>query len=146
LDAQVPNWRELNSNSEFLSWLNLPDAYSGAIRKELLTAAYNRSDANRVAAFFKGFISDEAATNPASYSQPDHVAPRSNKVSLETLAAPGRAKTAAASAPAEKPIFTRAHITEFYSDVRRGKYAGKEAEKDRIEKDIFAAQREGRIR
>jgi hypothetical protein len=28
---------------------------------------------------------------------------------------------------------------------RRGKYRGKEAERDRIERDIFAAQREGRI-
>jgi outer membrane murein-binding lipoprotein Lpp len=147
LDSQLPNWRELNSNPEFLSWLNLPDAYSGAIRKELLNAAYQRNDALRVAAFFKGFISDEAATNPAGSSLEREVTPRGNKPSLETLAAPGRAKTAApAGGPAEKPFFTTAQITQFYSAVNRGEYRGREDEQKQIENQIFAAQREGRIR
>jgi hypothetical protein len=148
LDTQVPNWRELNSNQDFLDWLNLPDAYSGAIRKQLLNAAYERSDASRVAAFFRGFISDEAVTNPAGYSQPAPVADNagSKRVSLEKLAAPGRAKTAAASAPAEKPYFTRAQISAFYSEVNQGKYRGREEDKQRIENQIFSAQREGRIK
>ncbi len=147
LDSQLPNWRELNSNPEFLSWLNLPDAYSGAIRKELLNAAYQRNDALRVAAFFKGFISDEAATNPAGSSLERGVSPKANKPSLETLAAPGRAKTAAPiGGPAEKPFFTTAQITQFYSAVNRGEFRGREDEQKQIENQIFAAQREGRIR
>ena len=148
LDQQIPNWRELNSNQDFLDWLNLPDAYSGAIRKQLLNAAYERSDASRVAAFFRGFISDEAVTNPAEYSQPAPATDNasSKRVSLEKLAAPGRAKTAAASAPAEKPYFTRAQISAFYSEVNQGKYRGREEEKQRIENQIFSAQREGRIK
>ena len=147
LDNDLPNWRELNSNPEFLSWLNLPDAYSGAIRKELLNAAYQRNDALRVAAFFKGFISDEAATNPAGSSLERGVSPKANKPSLETLAAPGRAKTAApAGGPAEKPFFTTAQITQFYSAVNRGEFRGREDEQKQIEAQIFAAQREGRIR
>lgn len=146
LGEQVPNWKELNSNPEFLAWLNLPDAYSGAIRKELLNAAYSRGDASRVAAFFKGFISDEAVTNPAMASAERNVTPTSNKPSLESMAAPGRAKTAAPSGPAEKPFFTRAELSQFYSDVQRGVYRGREAEKEQMEAKIFAAQREGRIR
>ena len=147
LDTEVANWRELNSDSDFLSWLNLPDMYSGAIRKELLNAAYQRNDAARVAAFFKGFIADEAATNPASGYVERQAAPESSKrPSLESLAAPGRAKTAAATAPVEKPYFTRAEISKFFSDVNRGQYRGRDQEKERIEKQIFDAQREGRIR
>jgi hypothetical protein len=152
LDNSVPTWRDINSNPEFLSWLNLPDAYSGAIRKELLNAAFNRNDANRVAAFFKGFISDEAATNPAfagagsevTYAGNAQEAPK--KTPLEAFAAPGRAKTAAANAPAEKPFFTREQISQFYSAKSRGAYRGREEEMNRIEGQIFAAQREGRIR
>jgi hypothetical protein len=63
------------------------------------------------------------------------------------LAAPGRAKTAApAGGPAEKPFFTTAQITQFYSAVNRGEYRGREDEQKQIENQIFAAQREGRIR
>lgn len=148
LGNSVANWKEINMKPEFLSWLKLPDAYSGVIRHELLRAAYERNDAPRVVAFFKGFLAEEAATAPVE-GRPDldGGSTASRKVSLETLAAPGRAKTAAASgAPAEKPNFTRAQIAKFYADSAAGKYRGKEAEKDRIEMQIFDAEREGRIR
>lgn len=149
LDQEVPNWRELNTNPEFISWLDLPDVFSGAIRKQLLHAAYFRHDASRVAAFFKGFISDEAATNPANAGAGHGITQegnKPNKVPLEAFAAPGRAKTTAAPAPVEKPFFTRAQIAQFYSSVQRGEFAGRESEKQKLEDAIFAAQREGRIR
>lgn len=147
MNERLPNWQEVNVNQEFLNWLKLPDPYSGAIRHELLKAAYERNDAPRVLAFFKGFLAEEAATTPAERGPdiPDGASVQ-EKVSLESLAAPGRAKTAAASAPAEKPYFTRAQISKFYADSASGRYRGKEAEKDRIERQIFEAEREGRIR
>lgn len=145
LDDKIPNWQELNTNQNFLQWLQLPDLYSGVKRQELLEAAYERNDTPRVAAFFSGFLSQEAVVSPAK-NHPAAV--REPQVPLETLAAPGRAKSAAAtSAPAvEKPIFTRAEITRFYADVASGKYRGREADKNRIEAQIFEADREGRIR
>jgi hypothetical protein len=145
LDEQCSNWREINVDQNFHDWLALPDAYSGAIRHELLKAAYERNDSPRVLAFFKGFLAEEAAVAPATV-EPDP-GPAPTKIPLADLAAPGRAKTAAASpnAPAEKPTFTRAQISKFYSDSAAGKYRGREAEKTRIEETIFAAEREGRI-
>lgn len=120
--------------------------FSGAIRHELLTAAYEQNNAPRVLAFFKGFLSEEAALAPNSQGEPDRgVTPE--KIPLESLAAPGRAKTAAApGAPAEKPTFTRAEIATFYADCARGKFRGRDAERNRIEAQIFEAEREGRIR
>lgn len=145
LDHEIPNWRDVNFNPDFLTWLKLPDPYSGVIRHELLKTAYSRNDTPRVLAFFNGFLADEAATDPAKAETGRSNAPA--KMSLENLAAPGRAKTAAATgAPAEKPIFTRAQIAKFYADSAAGKYRGKEAEKDRVEAQIFDAEREGRIR
>lgn len=143
MDEQLPNWRELNTNPEFISWLRLPDAYSGAKRQELLNAALEQNNAPRVLAFFKGFLADEATVAPAATAQPA-VTPK-GKVPLEQFAAPGRAKSAAAGAPAEKPFITRAQITAFYADVSAGKYRGREQEKDRMEREIFSAQSEGRI-
>jgi hypothetical protein len=146
LDTRLSNWREVNDNPEFLQWLSLPDLYTGVIRQQLLNAAFERNDGPRVLAFFQGFLSEEAAMAPAPVSQaasPEPVASR--KIPLETFAAPGRAKTAAAPAPVEKPSFTRVQISQFYADAAAGRYRGREAEKDRIEASIFAAEREGRI-
>lgn len=145
LDRDVSGWREQNVNPEFLQWLALPDPYSGDIRHNMLKVAWERHDAPRVAAFFKGFLAEEAAyRGPASSETP---ASPAGKVPLENFAAPGRAKTAAAtSAPAEKPIITSAQISKFYADVASGRYNGRDEEKARFEKQIFEAQREGRIK
>jgi hypothetical protein len=112
----------------------------------MLKEAYGRNDSARVANFFKGFLSEEAAVAPADgdRGRSDQIAPA--KMSLEEFAAPGRAKTAAASAPAEKPTFTRDQIAQFYRDSATGKYRGKETEMNRIERQIFDAERDGRIR
>lgn len=146
LAEKVPNWEEVNIKDEFLMWLDLPDAYTGTIRKKLLSDAFERNEAPRVIAFFKGFLSEEAATAPQPGSE-QPPADQPARPSLEEFAAPGRAKNAASTlTPVEKPIITPAHISQFYLDVNRGKYRGRDDEKNRIEAEIFAAQRDGRIR
>jgi hypothetical protein len=147
LDEKLPSWREINVDPEFISWLGLSDPYSGANRHEMLKAAYAQGNASRVLAFFNGFLAEEAAVAPAGNPPDAEGTVRVPKIPLENLAAPGRAKTAApATPPAEKPFITRAQITTFYADVAAGKYRSKVAEKDALEAQIFAAEREGRIR
>lgn len=146
LDKALPNWGQVNTDPNFLAWLSLPDPYSGAIRYEMLNAAYSQGNARRVLAFFNGFLAEEAAMAPAS-AEPDLGATTVPKIPLASLAAPGRAKAAASTpAPDEKPLITRAQIQSFYADVAARKYLGREAEKDRLEAMIIAASNEGRIR
>lgn len=155
LDNILPQWRQLNVNENFLNWLALPDPYSGGIRHNLLKEAYGRNQTARVAAFFRGFLSQEAAMRPAptngaggqrtTATTKNGAGGQPPKVTLADLAAPGRAKTAAPSSPAEKPVFTRAEITRFYADISAGRYAGRDAEKNKIENDIFEASRDGRV-
>lgn len=147
LDSRVPNWRDVNTDANFISWLSLPDPFSGVIRQSMLNEAFERNDAPRVAAFFSGFLAQEAAVRPAANPDPDPKVNTSHKVPLEVFAAPGRAKSAAATtAPAEKPFITRSEITAFYDDVRRGVYTDRPDDKDRIERAISEASREGRVR
>ena len=151
LDEKVPNWREINTDPRFIQWCRLPDVYSGQVRGKLLKTAFQAANAPRVLAFFKGFLDEEQATGnaPAPQAEPQ-AAPRVAAVPLVSLAAPGRAHPAAGnSTPAssvDKPIFTRAQISAFYSDVRKGVYAGRDADKARDEAAIFAAQSDGRVR
>jgi hypothetical protein len=160
LDEQVPDWQEINASDEFLQWLALPDEFSGVIRSTLITQAFERHDAPRVARFFNGFLAEEAAATgtqrpgagPRAQAPP---APPPNggngrqangKVPLERLAAPGRARTGATSeVPSEKPMISTAQIAQFYADVAANRYRGREAEKNALEAQIFEAQREGRI-
>lgn len=144
--AVLPNWQQTNHDENFHAWLALRDPFSGAIRHSLLKEAWAANDAARVLAFFKGFLAHEAAVAPAD-PQPDPAQP--GKVTLESLAAPGRAKPAADSSqrsPAEKPIITRSDIANFYRDVAAGRWRGRDQDKLAYEAQIAAALREGRVR
>lgn len=148
LDQQLPEWRQININEEFKRWLDLPDPYSGVTRSQLANEAYQANDARRVLSFFNGFISEMAATSPAPGSvAPPAAAKPQHGPTLEDFAAPGRARTSAGHTqpPGEKPIITTTQIANFYEAKRRGAYAGKEDEANRLEAMIFEAQRERRV-
>jgi hypothetical protein len=150
LDASVPNWRQVFNDPRFTQWLSLPDVYSGRLRSQLLTEAANAGQSARVVKFYQGFLADEAATgqidsgSPPSPRQPA----RKAAISLETIATPGRGHPAGGT-PArpgnEKPLITRAQIAEFYSDVRKNLYVGREQQKIAAEAVLQAAIRDGRV-
>lgn len=153
LSSAVPNWQAINRDPEFKRWLSLPDVYSGVVKGVLLNQAVKAADAPRAIAFFKSFLSERAATghsDPVVDPQPQPAALREPAIPLDTLAAPGRARPAtgntAPGSPADKPVFTRAQVAAFYDRVRKGHYMGRERDKDAEEQQIFAAQREGRVR
>jgi hypothetical protein len=151
LDAQLPNWRSINTDPSFLQWLSLPDIYSGGVRRGLLTQAFRAASAPRVLAFFKGYLAEAQATGqlPAQQTTAATLAPtRQAAVSLDTLVSPGRAQPAPGSdgQPPEAPIFTHRQIREFYTNEGRARYVGRQADRDADEKLIFEAQKAGRVR
>lgn len=153
MNTLYPDWQRMNEDERFIEWTRLPDPYSGAIRGELLQEAWNAGDARRVLAFFQGFISEEAALNPAGGGRPPAPAPAAPSngapapappLSLTSLAAPGGARSAS-PAPAEKRMYTTADITRFYTEVAAGKWRGRDQERAAMDMDIHQAQHEGRI-
>jgi hypothetical protein len=152
LSRDVPNWRAIQSDPRWVQYLNLRNVYTNEVRGKMLKAAWDAADASRTIAIFQDFIKEVQATGgqlpSATRTQPAQPAPREAALDLETLAAPGRARPASGDnqVPAEKPSYTRADISKFYADSRKGLYAGRQAEYDRIQNDLSAAQREGRIR
>ncbi len=146
LTEHVPTWLEINTQVEFKDeWLLENDPLTGRVRMGMLQEAWEANDAKRVKNFFELFLREKAATAPPEPNPPAQ--PKQPAVSLGAFAAPGRAKSAAPDpGPADKTIYTAQSIAEFYKNVNKGVYASTPAEKDRIERDIFAAQAEGRIR
>jgi hypothetical protein len=151
LDQHVTDWREINKDANFKAWLAMPDPYSGRVRHDMLKDAFSRHETGRVVAFFRGFLT-EAAGLPPNPPSPGLSAPHPNgngngsgRPSLEDFAAPGRARSAPQPLSPDKPMYTSAQIAQFFADKRVGKYKGREAQADQIERDIFQAQHEGRI-
>jgi len=150
LDDGLPEWRTINHDQDFHAWLALPDPYSGATRKKLLTDAYENNQGHRVLSIFKGFASELAATRPpeelSSGPQPLPQPAAPTGPTLKDLAAPGRARVAAApQAPAEKQTIRTSDINAFYAAVRRGEYRGREELKAQYEAELNLAMREGRV-
>lgn len=151
LARDVPTWKAIQADPRFQQFLRLPNVYTNELRGNMLKAAWDAADASRTIAIFQDFIKEVQATGgqlPSGQQAQPALVPRTAALDLETLAAPGRARPASGDThvPAEKPIYSRAQIATFYSDSRKGLYAGRQAEYDRIQNDLTAAQREGRIR
>ncbi len=146
LATAVPNWDVQNNDPVFLEWLNQSDAASGAPRGRLLTEAFRANDHNRVIWFFKSFQSENATET----STPTPDTKQEPQASLEELVAPGTPKTGSVRAPEEsgKRVWTRNDIAALYAEkneyIKRGKKVPDELVK--LERDLFKAQNEGRLR
>ena len=137
----VPNWREVNDDQDFQSWLLQTDPLTGITRQTYLEDAQRSLDARRVATFFQTWLENNGQ---ASVARPEKSV-KKPAPELEKQVAPGRSKNSGTPEPSKGRVYTPQDIEKFFTDVRQGKYKGRESERDKIERDIFAAQRENRI-
>jgi hypothetical protein len=148
LSEAVPNWEQQNEDPEFLTWLSENDAYAGVARGKLLREAFNLHDTRRVIAFFKGFQTEHAVVTPTSVTPAKQ--PLESQRSLDEYVAPGTPKTGTIGTPNEsgKRVWTRNDISAFYAKKNGFVTKGKPIPKEMVaaEKDLIAAQGEGRIR
>jgi hypothetical protein len=140
LTQAVPNWQQVNNDVEFQNWLLEVDPITGTSRQLYLEQAQANLDVNRVAAFFSTFSQATGKYRPTANAQSNRSASE-----LERQVAPGRGRGTSAPTGQGSRQYSPEDIKTFFNDVRQGKYKGRETERDRIERDIFAAQRDGRI-
>jgi hypothetical protein len=140
-------WRDINTDEEFVGWLQYPDPLSGQKRHDMLKQAFDANDASRVAAFFANFLREVAAVAPPTAPAPVPQPNGSAAPGLEQFAAPGRGRTGAppASTP-ETEIITTGDIAHFFATKTAGKWKGREAEADTFERKIFASQNAQQVR
>ncbi|MGP8291757.1 hypothetical protein ACT3OH_15945 [Vreelandella zhanjiangensis] len=132
LEQAVPNYRQINSEAAFLQFLNQFDPQTGKQYQQALSDAQQSLDAKGVADVFKLYLNQAAQNQPQKRAVPDEqVEPRTTKAAPTPQAQGGK-------------LWTGAEISQFYRDKTAGRYAADEAQ--RLEADIFAAQREGRVR
>ena len=138
LTNEVSNWQDINNNADFQSWLLSIDPLTGISRQTYLEDAQKNLDTKRVASFFAAWEKEFGVPETAREN-------RSNTNSqLEKQVAPGRGRSST-STTQEAKNYSPTDIQKFFEDVRKGKFKGRDEERGRMERDIFAAQREGRI-
>jgi len=139
LASIVPNWQEINENADFQTWLLETDPLSGQPRQAYLEDAQQRYDVDRIANIFSTW----SGLNGAGSAQQ---VKSTNQNELQQQVAPKKSRSAGAAPSSNKAAsYTTADIAAFYDDVRKGKFKGRDDERAKIERDIFAAQAEGRI-
>lgn len=140
LTGFIPNWRDINGDPDFQTWLLEADPMSGISRQTILEDAQHNLNVRRVGNFFTTWL--EMTGRTATAQNPRRNAAASE---LERQVAPGKGRNSGAPTGTNSKNYSPEDIKTFFNDVRLGKYKGREAERDRTERDIFSAQREGRI-
>lgn len=126
LSDLVPDWKTVNNDPAFHRYLAEFDPQTGEQRQHKLVDAQSAFDADGVAHLFIEFkkVAASQPRIPEGQIEPD--------------------RSRATMVPQGAKIWTRSEITQFYRDKSTGRYSAGEAE--RLEADIFAAQKQGRIR
>lgn len=134
LGKKVPHWSDQNTDAGFVKWLTEVDPLTGRVRQDLFNEAYDELNVARIAAFF------------TAYPYQSNVARTGAEVpSLESQVAPDVSRSNPPTPPGKK-VWTRAEIQQHYEQVRRAGMGQDMEALARIEQDIFAAQKEGRVR
>ena len=138
LESNVPNWRDTNIDPDFQNWLLSIDPLTGISRQTYLEDAQSNFDVQRVSNFFSTW----GENNGKPRAQKGKA---NSQVQLEKQVAPGKGKSTGTPTSTGDQTYAPSDIAQFYNDIKQGKYKGQDKERARIERDIFAAQRDGRI-
>ena len=131
LAQRVPDWKEIDTTPEFATWLQESKA-----RLTLVQHAMANYDVVGIAELFELY---KAITSKGQETEPQSQKPA--RPSLEQKVAPSKSRSSSTPAPSEKRTWTRSEIAQVYRDRR--KYSQKDF--DALQRDIFAAQKEGRV-
>ena len=146
LNQDAPGWQQMcQTDPNWPVWLGVIEDYTGKLRLELLKEASTRFDAKAVLKMLRDF-------RTAYPTQPVVAPVVANPNPPAPPASPGAAFVGPPSAPSagSPPVnspetITRKFVSDFYLDVAKGRYRGRDAERITIEAKINRANIEGRI-
>ena len=109
----VPDWRSINDNSDFQSWLLQVDPLTGVTRQTILEDAQKSLDVFRVGNFFKSWLELTGQANVAQNTRRQATASE-----LEKQVAPGRSRNTGTPTGTSTKNYAPEDIKTFFNDVR----------------------------
>jgi hypothetical protein len=131
----------VNADPDFGAWLDVPDRYTGATRRQILRDAYSKGDSERTLAFFEDYIG--LRQGQGVQSQPPSSPPPQQRADIDAYPSTSVNPTPSIT---EKGIVNKADIDRFYRDRAQGRFIGTEEDAARIESRFFRAVKEGKVR
>ena len=144
LDARVPSWEATNTTTAFVDWLKNRDKLSGETYYDLLAAAHQQRDADRVVEIFRAYKPELVHGSPDTPAPPASASQQPGRIDPSELAAP--VTTAPAAPPTTPPqgaIWTQADVNKLYDDKNKGRIS--QADFDKLERQYHQALVEGRV-
>ena len=135
LYRMVPDFEAINADSRWVDWLNEVDPLLRAPRKSVAQEAFNHGDAEAVAHYIGMF---KASVAPAE--QPSDTA-----AELEKQIQPKRSASTAPISPQAR-IYTDAQVQKMFQKSVELSSRGQREEAMKLEAEIDAAYREGRVK
>lgn len=134
IGSEIPYWRELTNVPEFEDYMAERDPLLGMTRQQAVNEAQESLNHERIIAIYRQY------TGP----RPSHVDDHDD--APEPPIHPDNASSSGEHLESDDgPTFTKSQVDKFYNDVANKRYVGREGECARIEAQILAAAREGRI-
>lgn len=137
----APDWQRFNMDPAFLTWLGQYDPLIGSTRKQAIDQAQAQLNADRAAAFFTAY----KATLPPP-PPPNPAAELARQVSPGQRSASGMQNYTPPPGATTVEIWSEQEVSDFYTDVTRGKYRDNPVEYQRMNDAITRAVAEGRVR
>jgi hypothetical protein len=132
----VPDFEAVNADSRWVDWLNEVDPLLRAPRKSVAQQAFNQADAEAVAHYVKMF---KASVAPVEQSS-------DKAAELEKQIQPKRSATNSANVSQQAQTYTDAQIHQMFLKSADFSAKGRTEEATKLEAEIDAAYREGRVR
>ena len=147
LDGKVSDWGVINVSQEFTTWLQEPVPYTGTNRGALLKSAYDNLDTAGVIRFFEDFKAEAVRREAANKVTETEIEKKAREKKEKDAGLPRSQGTKIPREPGNDnlPKISQAEITQFYDDVRRNQYRGREDDMKKREAEIEAAIVQGRV-
>jgi hypothetical protein len=140
LTKLVPDWETVNTNQGFLDWLAQIDPLTGLQRQTYLDDAFGKLDVRRTAEIFSAYRALTGARPQSSSAAPPP------ELQRQVQPASSQSAPAASGADSGSKIWSVNEIDQFYRDVARGVYTGRDRDRQRLNTEIDLAISQGRLR
>lgn len=143
ISSRIPNWQSINRDPAFIEWLsNNRQQFSNKSYMDILRDSHAMADTHAVVKIFETYLTS-INTTPVDAATPSTPP---NRGDLESMVSPGKSKTNTTPVRQNDEFVSVAKIEQFYDDLRRGKYAGKEIEARKLDEFYTQAVASGRVK
>lgn len=134
INSEIPHWRELTNVPEFEDYMAERDPLLGMTRQQAVNEAQKNLNHERIIAIYRQYTGprpshiDDSGNPPEPPIHPDDAGGNDGTEDID-----------------EVPTIKKSFVDKFYQDVANKRYVGREEEAARIDAQIMAAGKAGKI-